>query len=271
MHHSNRSQPRGFTLIELLVVIAIIAILAAILFPVFAQAREKARSISCLSNIRQIGLGIMMYVQDYDEQYPKGDFWDQSQGFSGYYLWSSQMCMQPYIKSNQVYKCPSDAFAAGHDASYYGLSSSRPPVPITYMANSITPFYQMWGVDAPQGLMPYGIEYGGGFPGTTSLAAPPSPAEIFLLVEGRVEYYNGIFGCGEWLNDEIDWCYVTADVSQQYIVDFFTLAQPADPWYKAWRKHTGVSNVTFGDGHAKAMRPGDMRDPKRWLINPPAN
>ena len=64
------SRKRGFTLIELLVVIAIIAILAAILFPVFARAREKARQSSCLSNVKQIGLGMMMYVQDYDERFP---------------------------------------------------------------------------------------------------------------------------------------------------------------------------------------------------------
>src|ERR671916_3232132 len=72
MHRWLRTKRNGFTLIELLVVIAIIAILAAILFPVFAQAREKARQASCLSNVKQIGLAAMMYVQDYDETYPGG-------------------------------------------------------------------------------------------------------------------------------------------------------------------------------------------------------
>jgi prepilin-type N-terminal cleavage/methylation domain-containing protein len=67
------SHRSGFTLIELLVVIAIIAILAAILFPVFAQAREKARGISCLSNTKQLSLGLLMYVQDYDETWPRND------------------------------------------------------------------------------------------------------------------------------------------------------------------------------------------------------
>src|SRR5579862_4062504 len=79
----SRSQHRGFTLIELLVVIAIIAILAAILFPVFAQAREKARAISCLSNEKQLILGALQYIQDYDEAWPlshyfNGQIWQEA-------------------------------------------------------------------------------------------------------------------------------------------------------------------------------------------------
>lgn len=81
-----KKQSRGFTLIELLVVIAIIAILAAILFPVFARARENARRTSCLSNLKQMGLGMMMYVQDYDETYPYGYYTPASETPEGGYL-----------------------------------------------------------------------------------------------------------------------------------------------------------------------------------------
>src|SRR5436853_425232 len=86
---------RGFTLIELLVVIAIIAILAAILFPVFAQAREKARAISCLSNLKQIGLGALMYSQDYDEKFFCG--WGSGGGPEpGIIVW--RVAILPYVK-----------------------------------------------------------------------------------------------------------------------------------------------------------------------------
>jgi len=109
---------RGFTLIELLVVIAIIAILAAILFPVFARAREKARMTSCASNLKQIGLGFMMYVQDYDEMTPPGGDWNGSE------YW--QLRIEPYLKNVQIFTCPSDgrgAFAYHGQTLYYGYAN----------------------------------------------------------------------------------------------------------------------------------------------------
>ncbi|MES2463154.1 MAG: prepilin-type N-terminal cleavage/methylation domain-containing protein [Armatimonadota bacterium] len=106
---------RGFTLIELLVVIAIIAILAAILFPVFAQAREKARQTACLSNLKQISTGMLMYVQDYDETLPEpglgGVFRNATNTGLGQIYMGIQpfyLAVQPYIKNYQVFGCPSD-------------------------------------------------------------------------------------------------------------------------------------------------------------------
>jgi prepilin-type N-terminal cleavage/methylation domain-containing protein/prepilin-type processing-associated H-X9-DG protein len=110
---------RAFTLIELLVVIAIIAILAAILFPVFAQARDKARAASCLSNAKQMGLAIMQYTQDYDELYPNGTY-----NFGPVGGWAGQV--YPYVKSDGVYRCPSDSLevtATDHPTSF-GMNSN---------------------------------------------------------------------------------------------------------------------------------------------------
>jgi prepilin-type N-terminal cleavage/methylation domain-containing protein/prepilin-type processing-associated H-X9-DG protein len=107
---------RGFTLIELLVVIAIIAILAAILFPVFARAREKARQASCQSNCKQIGLAFMMYIQDYDEKYPRhcgqGPNWTCPSNNCWMYK------VQPYVKNWQLFACPTASWGCNRGYGY---------------------------------------------------------------------------------------------------------------------------------------------------------
>lgn len=139
-----RSVRRGFTLIELLVVIAIIAILAAILFPVFAQAREAARKATCQSNLKQIGSAYMMYTQDYDELFPINDgnnsspaWYTQpadsrgvaSQARLG--VWTTTL--QPYIKNWKVFQCPSTSV----DTSVLNapLNAGAPQIPISYTPN----------------------------------------------------------------------------------------------------------------------------------------
>ncbi len=112
---------KGFTLIELLVVIAIIAILAAILFPVFARAREKARQTSCLSNVKQMSLGMLMYVQDYDEKFPY--YAQGSYTVDPWVFWPHQL--QPYIKNWQVYRCPSSPYGA--EMTYHGTYYPQRP------------------------------------------------------------------------------------------------------------------------------------------------
>lgn len=112
-----RVKRKAFTLIELLVVIAIIAILAAILFPVFARAREQARKASCMSNLKQIGIAVMMYVQDYDETYPIANLYATPQRF-----WYS--VLDPYTKSKQVFVCP-DVGVAGPYGNYFGDDGLR--------------------------------------------------------------------------------------------------------------------------------------------------
>lgn len=109
-----QSRSYGFTLIELLVVIAIIALLAAILFPVFAKAREKARQTTCVNNLKQIGLGYLQYIQDYDETTPDACFAGTGNycGGSGQLLGTSLgFCLSPYIKSGQVWHCPSNSLS----------------------------------------------------------------------------------------------------------------------------------------------------------------
>ena len=121
---------RGFTLIELLVVIAIIAILAAILFPVFAQARAKARQTTCLSNMKQVGTGLMMYAQDYDESLPV-----QTNQVQKFWLDASpanwDRAIYPYVKNRQVYICPSTG-----KETFPGYQPS-PDGETSYMGNAV--------------------------------------------------------------------------------------------------------------------------------------
>jgi prepilin-type N-terminal cleavage/methylation domain-containing protein/prepilin-type processing-associated H-X9-DG protein len=115
---------RGFTLIELLVVIAIIAILAAILFPVFAKAREKARQTSCLSNTKQLLLADQMYAQDYDEILAR--YADRYCGAGGRHMWNQ--VWEPYIKNTQIFRCPSNpAQALGIAVNYPDIHTCAGP------------------------------------------------------------------------------------------------------------------------------------------------
>jgi prepilin-type N-terminal cleavage/methylation domain-containing protein/prepilin-type processing-associated H-X9-DG protein len=121
-----RGAKRGFTLIELLVVIAIIAILAAILFPVFAQAREKARAATCLSNCKQLGTAMMMYVQDYEGTFPPS--WFDAPGEYGF-----DVAIYPYVKNKQVYSCPSNPLHISDWPGYERMGVG--PIPRSYAMN----------------------------------------------------------------------------------------------------------------------------------------
>jgi prepilin-type N-terminal cleavage/methylation domain-containing protein len=167
--HDREITPRwsrsGFTLIELLVVIAIISILASMIFPTFSRAREAARKTVCISNLKQIGLGVMQYTQDYDEKYPVGlPFWDTTMASSNPQLLLVRV-LDPYIKSDQVWNCP----------SWKGVYTGNP----TYIGN----YSFLTGTDR-SGQVNNVI----GVPGTTltpaSLASLGQPAEYPLLFCG---------------------------------------------------------------------------------------
>jgi prepilin-type N-terminal cleavage/methylation domain-containing protein/prepilin-type processing-associated H-X9-DG protein len=158
-----RATSKAFTLIELLVVIAIIAILAAILFPVFAQAREKARAATCLSNLKQIGLGVMMYVQDWDGSYPP----DRVAPLAGGQPCSQKMitwktATLPYVKNIAVYRCPSNPKNKEGDETK-NAEPAFPAFPVSYSYN---------GTILHQGVVR-----------SLSEGTVPEPARYLLLVE----------------------------------------------------------------------------------------
>lgn len=206
---SYQAYRKGFTLIELLVVIAIIAILAAILFPVFARARESARRSSCLSNLKQIGLGLMMYTQDYDEQLPKTAFANPQVpplgwAMSGYWLWQQQI--YDYVKSKQVFYCPSSAFGGslssgvgGFREGNYGANNGAMGISLAvFQAPAETYQIMDWGGFIGNGWDPivpctshqkYGWMPGGG-PGSAVNKTPASGKSCAssTLAPGSAEY-----------------------------------------------------------------------------------
>jgi prepilin-type N-terminal cleavage/methylation domain-containing protein/prepilin-type processing-associated H-X9-DG protein len=196
----------AFTLIELLVVIAIIAILAAILFPVFAQAREKARQASCLSNSKQMALGIHMYLQDYDETLP----WAQ-QGTS--VAWNQLIF--PYVKNEQVYRCPSDS----NPLSPAGTGGKK----ISYLPN--------YAVLSPNGFAPL------------PLAVFDTPADMIALTE----MYTGPNAA----NKQGYHLYQSnLDPAPRDVI----LATPEVFRRIATKRHSEGMNNVFLDGHAKWYR-----------------
>ncbi len=161
---------RGFTLIELLVVIAIIAILAAILFPVFARAREKARQTSCLSNLKQIGMATMMYAQDYDELYPydaqprgvdpgsgRENMWDGSPYVA---------VLQPYCGNRQLWFCPS----APRDPENHAKIGPDGKAPTNYQINSFIACPNFWSTKS---WFPY-------HPGPVSMGEIENSSQTFI-------------------------------------------------------------------------------------------
>jgi prepilin-type N-terminal cleavage/methylation domain-containing protein/prepilin-type processing-associated H-X9-DG protein len=215
---------QAFTLIELLVVIAIIAILAAILFPVFAQAREKARQTACLSNTKQIGMGLMMYVQDYDETFPFNDNGPQ-------WLNGNARCtfdvIQPYIKNTDVYTCPS----AGPDKVriFMNYDGSNRPF-ITYAINNIY-FY-----DSVQLLF-----------GASGIIPPSTIASI--------EDNSGTVFCGDSrpAANQKHWAWQVVGATLNTTVTPPILGA-TDYQGQFVARHNGGLNFTFFDGHAKWMK-----------------
>jgi len=246
------SRKHGFTLIELLVVIAIIAILAAILFPVFAQAREKARTISCTSNFKQIALSITMYVQDYDEVMPPL-MWSTADFFVNY-DWQTDLTWpqmtQPYIKNWQLHRCPSDPYA--NDATSLadmGYPSNASGLQKEYALGLTTDagFNYMYLSPMNQQAQFRGV----------SLAAIQKPAYCLMLADSIWDRSaSGPRGGGNWFIEAPSYWY-----SGTYW--WFGGWQIDDPtsWLQyggTWPRHTETMNVAYVDGHVKVQRIGDL-------------
>ncbi len=259
-----RRNNKGFTLIELLVVIAIIAILAAILFPVFAQARERARAITCVSNLKQMGLALMMYNQDYDETYACG--WASGDG--GKSMW--RMTLKPYIekfgdsgspydaangKGKGIYLCPDDPFAnSGYDPTSYGYNA------------------QPYGGNSGMTMGWVAVGNGGAFPGAPE-AGIYSPANYVAFADAAETGSAATLAADPHFNDGSPaWTGCTTNSGsgpflfnpsvwvQGGSVDWDFGVPGTEDWgscrnggRRPYPRHFGKINCTFADGHAKSV------------------
>ena len=236
----------AFTLIELLVVIAIIAILAAILFPVFAQAREKARQTACLSNVKQLGLGVSMYGQDYDETFPIGAWSGVVNGATVYFRWYTDVA--PYIKNNQVRNWPLQSgdgrpFQQQLSGKFRDRGGLRPqPFAFQLRQSGI----KHAALAAPAGLVMISEVAQLNSESGTNLT--PSKPNKFKLNNYDPKTWNTfIFGASDWQ--------VAGPETFYTYGPYYTYTQPDDSYGNNTRRpvplHNGGSNVCFADGHAK--------------------
>lgn len=280
------SSNRGFTLIELLVVIAIIAILAAILFPVFAQAKMAAKKSADLSNLKQITTSLAIYTSDYDDLYPYLNFQNGVGSPPERYRWSSSLCLGPYIKNTKIFSTPGDYQI--EEVSTFPLSPmSRQKAAKTnsYMANGILPYINLGIFPAPYdsafftGVFPSGYinSLDPGAPGLSSSSTTgiTNPAEIIMLASGAIEA-NTAAGIPLQPNfgpntEVLTYWEDMWDITRvKDVIEGTVLGVPNTKMKTAWTKFNGVSNFAFPDGHAKSFSPkalkvGPYLDPKRFI------
>lgn len=259
---------RGFTLIELLVVIAIIAILAAILFPVFAQAREQARKTACLSNVKQLNLGIQMYIQDYDENVPLDMTTDNKTFFD---TW--QDLIQPYVKNYQLVICPDSPYTDPNPNNFlYWMSYAMLPTSQSvgtgypYFLTRTSPWFQTYvpGNVQYNGLAGSGVQNGpaygwmnGNFSSAT-LATVVRPAEYALVFDSNnFDAWHGVYGmqtglgwCGGWVG--FDYSFFGPQPRHTGGSNICNVPTRQTDYGK------GMFNVSFLDGHAKSFKPGQF-------------
>ncbi len=286
MHRRNRIS-KGFTLIELLVVIAIIAILAAILFPVFAQAREKARAITCISNLKQIGMATLMYAQDYDQTYPNGWHPDGLDGsHTGVDMW--RISLIPYLGFHTTVQTNADLYNAPDQANWSSsnvLSCMDAPAskaygPTSYGYNQsvmTTGWNDALGnaspqqyngksdasILAPAHVMAY-CDAADVWDNGASQAADPHYGDADANTAAECVNYQSNNGadatgnCGPWLMNPDVWIATGSSVDWGVGVPGEATDWAANGDRRPFPRHTKMINVSFADGHAKGVKGGTM-------------